>query len=106
MGAVISRILRVVQRIEMRLSAILSTLLTMEDRMSAEYDDLKREVAETRQAIERAIERLGTLAEEIRANKDDPAQLEALANDLDEQQSLLEGAISAGSSTSSAASGA
>lgn len=98
MAEITSDILRIVQRIETRLSAVLSIIVTMEDRVSAEFEDLKREVGESRAAIDRASARFAELAEQIRALKDDPAELEALAAELDEQQRLLDvaGGTSAG----------
>lgn len=97
MADITSDILRIVQRIETRLSAVLSIIVTMEDRMSAELEDLKREVAESQGVTERAITMIVGLAEQIRDLKDSPAELEALADELDQQQNALAEALKTGS---------
>lgn len=89
-------ILRIVQRIESRVSSVLSTVVTMEDFMSAELDHLKLEVAESRTVIDGAVTLITGLAEQIRDLKDDPVALEALAQELDDQQSTLAKAVQAG----------
>lgn len=91
-----SDVLRTVQRIEKRLAAVLVIIMTMEDRMSAELENLTREVAESRGVTESAVALITGLAEQIRELKNDPAALEALAEDLDQQQQALAGAVASG----------
>jgi TolA-binding protein len=58
--------------------------------MSAEFDHLKAEVAEST-GVAQSLRTLVTgLAQQIRDLKDDPAALEALANELDADQKLSE----------------
>lgn len=64
--------------------------------MSAELENLTREVAESRGVTESAVALITGLAEQIRELKNDPAALEALAEDLDQQQQALAGAVASG----------
>ena len=61
--------------------------------MSAELDRLTTEVAETKTVIDSAITLLSGLSAQIRALKDDPAKLAALADDLDAKQQELAAAV-------------
>jgi hypothetical protein len=63
--------------------------------MSAAMDRLTREVTETRELGASAVAMIEGLAEQIRDLKDDPAALEALADELDATQTALAAAISA-----------
>ena len=74
--------------------AALSQLVQQGVAMSASLDRLTREVAESRTVTESAVTLLDGLAQQIRDLKDDPAALEALANDLDSQQQALAAKIS------------
>lgn len=65
--------------------------------MSASLDRLTREVGEMKEQVNSAAEKFGKLAEQIRQLKDDPAKLEALADDLDAQQATLKSAGDAAS---------
>lgn len=62
--------------------------------MTAALDRLTAEVAESRTATESAIALIAGLSDQIRELKDDPAALEALADDLDNQQSQIGAAVS------------
>lgn len=88
-------ILKTVQRIERRVSALTSIVLAGEDAMSVAVDNLTREVQESRGVIDSAVALITGLADQIRDLKDDPAALEALAADLDAQQQTLAGAVAA-----------
>lgn len=59
------------------------------DPMSAALDRLTKEVAETKDATQSAIKLIDGLADQIRSLKDDPAKLEALADELDAQQAEI-----------------
>src|SRR5690349_13322732 len=71
----------------------LADLHSQGEAMSAQLDRLKQEVAESKTVTESAIAMIGNLAQQIRDLKDDPAALEALANDLDSQQQALAAAV-------------
>ena len=65
------------------------------DTMSAELDRLTTEVAETKTAIDSALTLIAGLADQIRALKDDPAKLAALADELDAKQAEIAAAVAA-----------
>jgi ABC-type transporter Mla subunit MlaD len=65
-----------------RLGAIERKLETM----SAALDRLTNEVAETKTAVDSVLTLVDGLADQIRALKDDPAKLAALADELDANQ--------------------
>lgn len=74
--------------------------LTREFRkMSAQLDRLTAEVSETRAAAASIITLVHGLAEQIRELKEDPAALEALANELDAAQSEIAAAVTANTPT-------
>lgn len=64
-------------------------------RMSAALDRLTTEVSETRGAVNSAVTLIQGLAQQIRDLKEDPVALEALANDLDQQQTEIAAAVAA-----------
>lgn len=72
-----------------------SAAIRMGVKMSEQLSRLTREVAETKEAIGRITTRLGELAQEIRDGKDDPAKLDALADELDGMQKSVDSAIAA-----------
>ncbi len=63
--------------------------------MSAQLDALKAEVTATRGAVDSAIALIGSLADQIEQLKDDPAALQALADDLRDQREDLAEAVDA-----------
>lgn len=63
--------------------------------MSAALDRLTTEVSETRGAVNSAVTLIQGLAQQIRDLKEDPVALEALANDLDQQQTEIAAAVAA-----------
>lgn len=72
-----------------------SAAIRMGVKMSEQLSRLTREVAETKEAVGRITARLGELAQEIRDGKDDPAKLDALADELDGMQKSVDSAIAA-----------
>ncbi len=72
-----------------------SAAIRMGVKMSEQLSRLTREVAETKEAVGRITARLGELAQEIRDGKDDPAKLDALADELDGMQKIVDSAIAA-----------
>jgi TolA-binding protein len=83
----------VLRRIERRLVTIQASVLAMEEDMTVQLDALRAEVEQSRTVTEGAAALLGGLADQIRALKDDPAQLEALATQLDQQTTVLANAM-------------
>lgn len=93
-------LLSILLRIERRIVAMHTDLLAMEQAMSQELDDLKREVAENKTVLELAATKLQEGLDQISAlrvqidqlnqNKDDPAAIEAIAQELDAQTKALE----------------
>ena len=63
--------------------------------MSEQLDRLTTEVAENSDVIGSAVTLLGNLSQQIRDLKDDPAALDALADDLDAQSNALAAAVAA-----------
>ena len=61
--------------------------------MSVQLDRLTAEVAETRTAVNSVITLVAGLAQQIRDLKEDPAALEALANELDAAQAEIAAAV-------------
>ena len=88
-------LMHVLRRMERKLNLLLRHHRKMEHEMSVEFDDLKREVEESRTVTESAAALVQGLADEIRANKDDPKALEELAKQLDVQTQALASAVSA-----------
>lgn len=82
---------RMLNHQEWLLHKILERITTM----SAALDRLTQEVAENRTAVDSAITLIGGLADQIRELKDDPAALEALANELEQQQADIGAAVTA-----------
>jgi chromosome segregation ATPase len=64
-------------------------------KMSAQFDALKAQVEANNQLIESAITLIQTLADKILELKDDPAALEALAEQLKAEDATLAAAIAA-----------
>ncbi len=63
--------------------------------MAQAMDNLRREVGETKTVIASAKALLTNLADRLRSNAGDPAAIQALADELDGQQSDLAAAIAA-----------
>ena len=86
-----------------RLDAITSRLTRIEDRlqaidtrsttMSAAVDKIKAEIAENKDLVASTKALVSSLAQQIRDAKGDEEALEALANDLDAQNSELAAAV-------------
>ncbi len=74
---------------------LLILLLHKGDDMAGQLDALTREVAESRTVTESAVTLLGELSTKIEQLKNDPVALQALADELDAQQTKLAAAISA-----------
>lgn len=62
-------------------------------KMSAALDRITAEVSETRTAVNSVITLVTGLAQQIRDLKEDPAALEALANELDAAQAEIAAAV-------------
>lgn len=73
---------------------LLRPILMELTKMSAALDKLTTEVAETKTVAQSAVTLIRGLAQQIRDAVDDPAKLEALANELDAAQNELSTAIS------------
>lgn len=73
----------------------LKPILTELRKMSAQLDRLAAEVTETKTVAQSAIALLNGLAQQIRDLKEDPAALEALADELDSTQADLAAAVTA-----------
>lgn len=78
---------------------LLETLIREIRHMSAEFDRLVTEVAETRTAQASLIALVEGLAQQIRDNATDPAALKALADSLDAGQGEIAAAITANTPT-------
>jgi hypothetical protein len=63
--------------------------------MSAQLDNLTREVQETRSVMASAATLIAGLADQIREGADDPAAMTVLADELDAAQATLAAAITA-----------
>lgn len=63
--------------------------------MSAALDRITEEVEQTKTAVDSVLQLVSGMAEQIRELKDDPAALEALANELDAKQQEIADAVSA-----------
>jgi uncharacterized coiled-coil protein SlyX len=77
-------------------------LLTIMERlktMSVALDRLTAEVTETNTAIDSVLTLVAGLAEQIRENAEDPAKLNALADELDAKQQAIAAAIAANTPT-------
>lgn len=70
--------------------------------MSESLDRLKQEVAENNTLTGSVITLLENLSQQIRDNAEDPAALNALANDLDAQNAALAAAVEANTPTAPA----
>lgn len=64
-------------------------------KMSAEFDRLTKEVGETKDAADKAVALIQSLAQQIRDNVGDPAALTALADSLDASQKEINEAVDA-----------
>ena len=67
--------------------------------MSAELDRLTTEVSESRTAVDSVLALVAGLAQQIRDLATDPAALNALADQLDQQQADIAAAVSANTPT-------
>ncbi len=63
--------------------------------MTVQLDQLTSEVEENTSVTESAVALLANLAEQLRANADDPAAIEDLANKLDTNSNRLADAVAA-----------
>lgn len=98
--AVIFRVLlEIVQRDRQDVTALTREIRQLGVTMSAELDRLTAEVSESRTVMSSAIVLLEKLATLIRDNASNPEALNALADDLDSQQSELAEAVTANTPT-------
>lgn len=67
--------------------------------MSVELDRLTQEVADTKSSVDSVIALVEGLAQQIRDSVNDPAALNALADELDAQQGRIAAAVSANTPT-------
>lgn len=74
---------------------LLHKILERSDKMSAELDRLTTEVTETKSSVESVITLVDGLAQQIRDLANDPAALNALADELDAQQARIAAAVTA-----------
>jgi uncharacterized protein YigA (DUF484 family) len=70
-----------------------SIIIERIEEMSAALDRLTAEVAENRSSVDSAIALIAGLAQQIRDLSDDPAALNALADELDAQQADIAVAV-------------
>ncbi len=73
----------------------LDTILAQGVSMSAALDKITGEVTETKSIIESAVTLINGLAQQIRDLSEDPAALNALADDLDASSKSLADAVAA-----------
>lgn len=73
----------------------LHMILERISKMSAEFDRLTKEVGETKDAADKAVALIQSLAQQIRDNVGDPAALTALADSLDNSQKEINDAVDA-----------
>jgi chromosome segregation ATPase len=78
-----------------RLLASVNALLEVCEVMSAELDNLKTQVASNRDLTQSAVTLIQGLAAQIEAAKNDPAAIQALADDLRAQDTALGDALKA-----------
>lgn len=78
-----------------RLQQGVSLLLERIDKMSPELQRLTDEVAETKQLAASSVTLINGLAQQIRDNANDPAALNALADDLDGSNKEIADAVTA-----------
>lgn len=78
-----------------RQTKLLEMLVGRIETMSVAVDKLKAEVEETKGAVASIIALVEGLAQQIRDLKDDPAALEALANELDQEQAKIAASVAA-----------
>lgn len=76
-------------------NAKLDLILKEMETMSAAFDRLKAEVTETSGKVDSVLTLVEGLAQFIRDNAEDPAALNAMADELDAKQSQIQGAIDA-----------
>ncbi len=81
-------------RVNQRLDSVFATLKEL-PAMSQALDRLKTEVQESTAVAKSAVQLISGLSAQIRDLKDDPAALEALADELDASQQELAAAIAA-----------
>lgn len=89
------RTLRAVEGLACAIFSLEALVRTEFRTMSAALDRLTREVSETKEVAASAVAMIEGLAQQIRDLKDDPAALEALANELDASQAALAAAVAA-----------
>lgn len=82
-------------RIEDKIDAVMATIESQGEEMSAELDRLTTDVANLRTVEDSAITLLQGLAAQIRDNANDPAALTALADSLEADTADLSAAITA-----------
>lgn len=82
-----------VQSAEERFSADVWILTKAVQIMSAQLDKLEAAVRKNSDTIESAKTLIAGLAADLRASKDDPVKLEALANELDQKTASLAQAV-------------
>ena len=63
--------------------------------MSQALDNLKKEVTETKGAVASILALVEGLAQQIRDNAEDPVALNAMADELDQQQQAIAAAVTA-----------
>lgn len=78
-----------------RLTFLVENLITKAEEMSAELDRLTKEVEETGTAVDSVLALVEGLAQQIRALSDNPAALNALADELDAKQAKIAAAVTA-----------
>ena len=78
-----------------RIEDTLLQLLEKENGMSVQLDTLTQEVLETSEVIDSAITLIQGLAAQLTAIKDDPAAIQALADELNAKSEALAAAVQA-----------
>ena len=98
--AALQEIARAVHEIATRpQNDLLNTILKEIQKMSAQLDQLKADVAAEKTVIDSAVALLGGLAQQIRDLAEDPAALSQLATDIESQTASLAAAVTANTPT-------
>jgi uncharacterized protein (DUF3084 family) len=93
-GPKLDNVLAGIKSVHTRLDSVFNTLKEL-PRMSQALDRIREEVTEAKTVATSAVQLLTSLAEQIRDLKDDPAALEALADELDQSNADLAAAVAA-----------
>jgi chromosome segregation ATPase len=97
-GGIVNDLFAQLARIERKMDYLLRASVREEERdtmAQRDIDKLKAQVEKNGSVTQSAVTLITGLAEQIRAAQDDPAELEALANSLNQQAENLAAAVTA-----------